>query len=77
MGILSKLFGPKAPTVLPVHVDDSNFNAEVRQSSIPVLLDVWSPLCEGFRGELYHRDFIENELLQPADSAANAANMAR
>jgi len=34
MGILSKLFGPKAPTVLPVHVDDSNFNAEVRQSSI-------------------------------------------
>jgi thioredoxin 1 len=135
MGILSKLFGPKAPTVLPVHVDDSNFNSEVRQSSIPVLLDVWSPLCapcrqlepviirlatryqgqvkvaeinastaprtmkklfvsatptviyfkkgqelervEGFRGELYHRDFIDNELLQPADGAANAVNMAR
>jgi thioredoxin 1 len=135
MGILSKLFGPKEPRVMPVHVDDSNFNAEVRQSRIPVLLDVWSPLCgacrqlepiiirlatryqkqvkvaeinasaaprtmqklfvsatptviyfkkgqevervEGFRGEPYHQDIIDNELLQPADSAANAVNMAR
>jgi thioredoxin-like negative regulator of GroEL len=135
MGILSKLLRPKAPTVLPVHVDDSNFNAEVRQSILPVLLDVWSPLCapcrqmepviirlatrykgrvkvaeinasasprtmqklfvsatptviyfkkgqeldrvEGFRGEPYHEDIIDNELLQPADSAANAVNTAR
>ena len=45
MGILSKLFGPKEPRVLPVHVDDNNFKTEVRQSRIPVLLDVWSPLC--------------------------------
>lgn len=134
MGILSKLFGPKEPRILPVHVDDSNFKTVVRQSRIPVLLDVWSPLCgpcrqlepviirlaaryqgrvkvaeinasaaprtmqklfvsatptviyfkkaqeldrvEGFRGELYHQDFIDNELLEPADSAANAVNMA-
>jgi hypothetical protein len=32
---------------------------------------------EGFRGELYPRDFIDNELLQPTDSAANAVTMAR
>lgn len=135
MGILSKLFGPKEPRVMPVHVDDDNFKTEVRQSRVPVLLDVWSPLCapcrqmepviirlatrykgrvkvaeinasaaphtmqklfvsatptviyfkkgqelervEGFRGELYHQDLIDNELLQPTDSAANAVNMAR
>ena len=129
MGILAKLFGPKEPKVLPVHVDDDNFKAEVRQSRLPVLLDVWSPLCgpcrqlepiviglatrykgrvkvaeinaaaaprtmrklfvsatptviyfkkgqelervEGFRGELYHQDIIENELLQPAGGATS------
>jgi hypothetical protein len=27
MGIFSKLFGPRTPRVMPVHVDDSNFNA--------------------------------------------------
>gem|GEM_PF-552255 len=132
MGIFSKLFGPKPPAVLPVHVDDGNFAAEVRRSPIPVLLDVWSPLCgpckqlepvvmrlaghylgrikvaeinasaspktmqklfitatptvvyfkkgnevervEGFRGELYHREFIDNELLDPpANVSAGAA----
>ena len=131
MGIFSKLFGPKEPKVLPVHVDDDNFKTEVRQSRVPVLLDVWSPLCgpcrqlepivirlatrykgrvkvaeinaaaaprtlrklfvsatptviyfkkgqelervEGFRGELYHQDFIENELLQPAGGAVSNA----
>ena len=128
MGILAKLFGPKEPRVLPVHVDDNNFEVEVRRSPIPVLLDVWSPLCgpcrqlepivirlatryrgrvkvaeinasaaprtmqklfvsatptviyfkkgnelerlEGFRGELYHQGFIDNELLRVAGSAA-------
>ena len=128
MGLLAKLFGPSKPKVMPVHVDDTNFNAEVRQSTLPVLLDVWSPMCapckqmepviirlatqyqgkvkvaeinaaaspktmkklyvsatptilyfnrggeveriEGFRGELYHREFIDNELL--ADEATTA-----
>ena len=131
MGILSKLFGPREPKVLPVHVDDSNFKTEVRQSRIPVVLDVWSPLCapcrqlepviirlatryrgrvkvaeinasaaprtmqklfvsatptviyfkkgtemdrvEGFRGELYHQEFIDNELLRAAGTAASNA----
>ncbi len=131
MGIFSKLFGPKEPKVMPVHVDDNNFKTEVRRSRIPVVLDVWSPLCapcrqlepviirlatryrgrvkvaeinasaaprtmqklfvsatptviyfkkghelervEGFRGELYHQDFIESELLGPAGSAGSDA----
>jgi thioredoxin-like negative regulator of GroEL len=103
----------------------------VRQSPIPVVLDVWSPLCgpckqlepiiirlatryqgrvkfaeinaaaaprtmqklfvsatptviffkkgqelervEGFRGELYHQEFIDTELLGPADRVASNA----
>ena len=45
MGILAKLFGPPEEKVQPVHVDDNNFNAEVRRSSLPVLLDVWGPSC--------------------------------
>lgn len=45
MGILSKLFGPKPPPVQPVHVDDASFVAEVSRSSLPVVLDVWSPGC--------------------------------
>jgi thioredoxin 1 len=45
MGFLSKLFGPAEPQVWPVHVDDDNFVAEVRRSSLPVLLDVWGPSC--------------------------------
>jgi thioredoxin-like negative regulator of GroEL len=131
MGIFSKLFGPRTPRVMPVHVDDSNFKTEVRQSRIPVVLDVWSPLCgpckqlepiiirlatryqgrvkvaeinaaaaprtmqklfvsatptiiffkkgqelervEGFRGELYHQEFIDTELLGPADRVASNA----
>lgn len=45
MGFFAKLFGPAEPKVWPVHVDDENFAAEVRRSSLPVLLDVWGPTC--------------------------------
>ena len=45
MGFLARLFGPKAPRVQPVHVDDDNFVAEVVRSGLPVVLDVWSPGC--------------------------------
>ncbi len=45
MGILSSLFGPKAPKVMPVHVDARNFASEVLRSELPVVLDVWSPGC--------------------------------
>ncbi|MFK7985583.1 MAG: thioredoxin family protein [Sandaracinaceae bacterium] len=44
MGFFSKLLGitPKQP---PQHIDDDNFNQEVMQSSVPVILDVWGPNC--------------------------------
>ncbi len=45
MGFLAKLFGPAEPKVWPVHIDDDNFAAEVRRSSLPVLLDIWGPSC--------------------------------
>jgi thioredoxin-like negative regulator of GroEL len=45
MRFLEELFGPKAPKVQPVHVDDGNFIEEVVRSELPVLLDVWSPGC--------------------------------
>ncbi len=45
MGLLSRLFGPGAPKVMPVHVDDATFVAEVARSDVPVVLDVWSPGC--------------------------------
>jgi thioredoxin-like negative regulator of GroEL len=45
MGILSRLFGPKAPPVMPVHVDDGNYGDEVLRSDLPVMLDVWGPGC--------------------------------
>ena len=121
MGLLSKLFGAKAPEVWPVHVDDDNFEEEVFRSELPVLLDLWGPNCApckqlesiivrlareyqgrvkvcevntaasprvskrfgvrgtptviyldgrtevarvvGFRGELYHREIIDHDLL--------------
>lgn len=44
MGVLAKLFG-LGPQTLPLHVDDSNFEAEVLRSELPVLLDVWGPNC--------------------------------
>ncbi len=45
MGLLSRLFGSGAPKVMPVHVDDATFAAEVGRSELPVVLDVWSPGC--------------------------------
>lgn len=42
---LARLFGPSTPKVQPVHVDDENFIREVARSSLPVVLDVWSPGC--------------------------------
>ncbi len=45
MGLLSKLFGPRAPRVQPAHVDDATFASEVLRSDLPVVLDVWSPGC--------------------------------
>jgi thioredoxin len=45
MGLFARLFGPAAPKVQPVHVDDENFIREVARSELPVVLDVWSPGC--------------------------------
>jgi thioredoxin 1 len=45
MGFLSRLFGPGTPKVMPVHVNDANFVAEVMRSDVPVVLDVWGPGC--------------------------------
>jgi len=45
MGLLSRIFGPGTPKVMPVHVNDANFVAEVSRSDIPVVLDVWGPGC--------------------------------
>ncbi len=45
MGILAKLFGPRAPRVQPTHLDNASFAAEVLRSELPVLVDVWSPGC--------------------------------
>lgn len=44
MSWLSKIFGG-TPKKQPVHVNDDNFQAEVLQSELPVVLDVWGPNC--------------------------------
>jgi len=49
MGILSSLFAPKTPKVMPVHVDARNFADEVLRSDLPVVLDVWGPGCSPCR----------------------------
>jgi len=44
MGWLRKIL--KVPEkVQPISINDDNFEAEVLQSDIPVLLDVWTPTC--------------------------------
>jgi thioredoxin-like negative regulator of GroEL len=45
MGLLATLLGKNPPRVQPVHVDDTNFMAEVVRSDLPVVLDVWSEGC--------------------------------
>jgi thioredoxin 1 len=42
---MAKLFGPRAPRVLPTHVDDASFVREVLRSDVPVVVDFWSPGC--------------------------------
>jgi thioredoxin 1 len=44
MSLLAKLFGI-TPKKLPFHLDDTNFEAEVFSSNLPVLVDVWGPSC--------------------------------
>ena|ERR1700712_5784475 len=44
MGILQKIFGGQ-PKRTPVAVTEQNFEREVLQSELPVLLDVWGPSC--------------------------------
>jgi len=46
MGLLSSLFGPKVPDVIPTSVRDlQSFQAEVLRSDKPVIIDVWGPSC--------------------------------
>ena len=44
MGFFSKLLGI-TPKKQPVHLDDETFDAEVRRSKLPVIVDVWGPNC--------------------------------
>ena len=34
------------PSVEPVHLSDTNFQAEVLESESPVLVDMWAPWCQ-------------------------------
>jgi thioredoxin 1 len=45
MGILSFLGFDGAKELEPVALDDRNFDAEVRKSKMPVVVDVWSTGC--------------------------------
>ena len=44
MGFLESLFGI-TPKRAPLRLTDENFEREVLQSDVPVLLDVWGPSC--------------------------------
>ena len=44
MGFFAKLIGI-VPKKQPLHLDDSNFEAEVLKSKQPVLVDVWGARC--------------------------------
>jgi len=44
MGFFGKLLGLTSKA-LPVHVEDETFDAEVRRSPLPVILDFWGPSC--------------------------------
>jgi thioredoxin len=45
LGLLSSLFSPKPPPVMPVHIDGRNFAREVLRSDLPVVLDIWGQGC--------------------------------
>jgi thioredoxin 1 len=44
VGLISKLLGEKKK-VQPVSVSDATFEAEVKKSALPVVLDIWGPSC--------------------------------
>jgi thioredoxin 1 len=45
LGLLSRLFGDRKPRVVPVSLDDANFDQEVLKHRGPCLVDVWSSAC--------------------------------
>ena len=49
MGILNWLGFDGSCEEEPVELNDKNFNQEVRKSDIPVIVDIWSDDCMGFR----------------------------
>ncbi|MCB9357857.1 MAG: thioredoxin fold domain-containing protein [Calditrichaeota bacterium] len=44
MGLIEKLFGG-SHTVKPLETSDATFEADVMNSELPVMLDLWSPTC--------------------------------
>ena len=45
MGLIKRIFGERVPDRQPVHLTSANFNEEVLQSDVPVVIDFWGPGC--------------------------------
>ena len=45
MGLLDRIFSSGKPAVMPVHLNDDNFEAEVLRHDGLVLVDIWGPGC--------------------------------
>jgi thioredoxin 1 len=45
LGFLSRLFGQGKPRVVPVSLDEANFEQEVLKHKGPCLVDVWTAAC--------------------------------
>jgi thioredoxin 1 len=45
LSFLSRLFGERKPRVVPVSLDEANFDHEVLRHKGPCLVDVWSSAC--------------------------------